>query len=83
MLAHLIDLLPDDRILSLHDVLDDLGTASPPLSSGLAGHVCSQLAHQFTAGSCLGAIFASCAFATCCVRLRIFDDLLHHFVCVS
>ena len=23
-----------------------------------------------------------CAFATCCGRLRIFDDLLHHFVCV-
>ena len=25
LLAHLIDLLLDDRILSLHDVLDDLG----------------------------------------------------------
>ena len=81
LLAHLIDLLLDDRILSLHDVIDDLGAASPPRSLPLAGHACSQLVHWFTAGSCLETIFASCVFATCCVRFRIFDDLFHHCVC--
>ena len=34
-------------------------------------------------GSCLETVLASDAFAICCGRLRIFDDLLHHSVCVS
>ena len=29
----------------------------------------------------LETIFASCAFATCCWILRIFDDLIQHYVC--
>ena len=51
------------------------GTASPPLSL--------RLVHWFTTGSCVEIIFASCVFVTCCVNLRVFDDLLLHFVCVS
>ena len=39
LLAHPIDLLLDDRILSLHGVLDDLGSASRPLSLRLAGQL--------------------------------------------
>ena len=48
----------------------------------LAGRACWQLVHQ-SVGSCLETILASCAFVTCCGRLRIFDGLLHHSVCVT
>ena len=91
LLAYLIDLLLDDRILSLRGVRDDLGNSPPHCviflimldccTSSVYDLLDMLVRNMFTAGTCLETTVASCAFATCCVRLRIFDDLLHHFLC--
>ena len=74
MLTHVIDFLMDDPILSLHGLLDDLGLL----------HL--HQVYDLFSGSLLGLALRQSSHpvrSQLAVEDRIFDDLLHHLVCVS